>query len=70
MGRNLELSTRKEDTRSKVVPLIVHFEIEEIKQHFDESMFVVDGMFAVAQNLVGVEFAIYSLLISSSFYGA
>ena len=52
MGRNLELSTRKEDTRSKVVPLIVRFEIEEIKQHFDESMSVVEGMFAVAKNLL------------------
>lgn len=55
MGRNLELSTRKEDTRSKVVPLIVRFEMEEIKQHFDESMSVVEGMFAVAKNLLDNE---------------
>lgn len=55
MERNLELSTRKEDTRSKVVPMIVRFEMEEIKQHFDESMSVVEGMFAVAKNLLDNE---------------
>lgn len=52
MGRSLELSTRKEDTRNKIVPVIVRFEMAEIKQHFDESMSVVDEMFAVAKGLL------------------
>ena len=48
MDKSLELSTRKEDTRDKVVPIVIRFEVAEIKQHFDESIETVNGMFAIA----------------------
>lgn len=51
MGRSLELSTRKEDTRNKMTPAIVRFEIAEIKQHYDESILAIMEMFSLAQDL-------------------
>ena len=51
MERSLELSTRKEDTRNKVLPAIVRFELVEIKRHYDESISVVENMFSIAQGL-------------------
>ena len=40
------------DTKSKVIPVSVCFEKVQIKQHFDESMPVVDSMVTVAKNLL------------------
>lgn len=51
MGRSLELSTRKEETRSKAVPPVVRFEITDIKGHYDESISAVEDMFSIAQEL-------------------
>ncbi len=51
MERSLELSTRKEETRNKVVPKVVRFEISEIKKHYDESISAVRDMFSVASDL-------------------
>lgn len=51
MGRSLELSTRKEATRDKVVPVVARFEMAEIKQHYDESIAIVGDMFSVAEKL-------------------
>ena len=54
MDRSLELSTRKEDTRNKNVPIVVRFEMSQIKQHFDESVSVVNSMFLIASDLVNL----------------
>lgn len=51
MERSLELSARKEDTRNKMIPTIVRFEIAEIKQHYDTSITAVKDMFSLAQDL-------------------
>lgn len=55
MDKSLELSTRKEDTRDKVVPVVIRFEVVEIKQHFDESIATVNGMFSIANGLKSSE---------------
>lgn len=52
MDRSLELSTRREDTRDKVVPIVVRFEMAQIKQHFDDSVLIVTGMFPIADDLI------------------
>lgn len=51
MRRSLELSARKEETRSKMIPPVVRFEITEIKRHYDESISIVEEMFTIAQEL-------------------
>ena len=50
--RDLSLSPRVEDKRDKKAVLPpVHFQLSEIKQHFDESMQAVKEQYAVAENL-------------------
>ncbi len=50
--RKLQLFGRKEETRNKTTPLVVRFELEEIKQHYTESIKSICKMFAVVDYLI------------------
>lgn len=50
--RNLKLSGRKEATRNKTTSLIVKFELEEIKQHYNDSIKSIYKMFGVVDSLI------------------
>ena len=50
--RNLQLSGRKEATRNKTTPLIVRFELDEIKKHFNDSITAIKSMFTLVEQLI------------------
>lgn len=50
--RNLELDPRREDTRDKVPSIIVKFELDDIKNHFDENIQYVRSQFNIATELL------------------
>jgi cob(I)alamin adenosyltransferase len=49
--RDLTLSTRVEDVRDPRPSCIVHFELVEIKAHFDESLLDIQKQFSIANEL-------------------
>lgn len=52
MDKSLKLSDRKEETRVIASPIrVVKYELQEIKQHFDESISVIQEQFDVADYL-------------------
>ncbi len=52
--RNLDLMTRNEDTREKFHTEVVRFELNQIMQHFTESIQAINAQFAVADELIEV----------------
>lgn len=50
--RDLRLKPRKENTRPKQKDKVIVFSLENIKQHFDESMMHIQQQFDVAQALI------------------
>lgn len=50
-GRNLDLSPRVEMTREQRSNNIVHFSLQEIKNHFDENLAIVNNQFPIADEL-------------------
>lgn len=50
--RKLQLSGRKEATRNKTTPSVVRFELEQIKQHYTDSITSIRDMFVLADNLI------------------
>lgn len=49
--RNLDLMSRNEDTREKVKRKVVKFEMQQIRQHFEESLHAIHAQFTVADDL-------------------
>lgn len=49
--RFLDLSPRLEETRDRQVPQTIKFELDEIKNHFDEDLFAIRSMSNVYQQL-------------------
>ncbi len=49
--RKLLLSDRKEGTRDKNIPSIVRFELNEIKQHYYDSVSAIQNMFVLVEQL-------------------
>lgn len=49
--RDLSLANRIEEVRDPRPSCVVHFELEEIKQHFDQSLLDIKNQFAVADGL-------------------
>lgn len=49
--RNLDLSPRVEMTREQRSNNIVHFNLQEIKNHFDENLIIVNNQFPIADEL-------------------
>ncbi len=54
MKKNLNLSARDEETIEKFRTDVVRFELNQIKQHFDESIITIKGQFNVADELIGL----------------
>lgn len=50
IGRNFDLASRKENTREKISKQVVRFGLEEILEHFSESMKCIDEQL----NLLGI----------------
>lgn len=50
--RNLKLAGRKESTRNKTTPVIVRFELDEIKKHYNDSVTAIKSMFALVDQLI------------------
>lgn len=51
-GRNLDLTSRNEDTRNKFQTEVVRFELDQIMQHFSETMREINAQFDIADELV------------------
>lgn len=49
--RDLSLSTRVEGTRSPRTVNVIHFELAEIKAHFDQSLLAIREQFTIAEGL-------------------
>lgn len=49
--RFLELSPRLEETRDRQVPQTIKFELDEIKNHFDEDLIAIRSLSNVYQQL-------------------
>ena len=49
--RNLDLVTRNEDTRDKFHTKVIRFELDQILQHFDETIQAINAQFDVADEL-------------------
>ena len=45
--RNLNLTTRREETREKRYSRVIKFEIEQIKEHFDENISDIENQFKI-----------------------
>lgn len=52
IGRNFDLASRKENTREKISKQVVRFGLEEILEHFSESMKCIDEQLNLADQLV------------------
>lgn len=52
MERNLDLNPSEENTRDSQQPLIVKFQLDQIKQHFDSNILEIKAQFDVAESLV------------------
>lgn len=52
--RNLDLTTRNEDTRDKFHTEVIRFELNQILQHFTESIQAINAQFGVADELCKV----------------
>ena len=50
--RNLELSARVEDVRDPLPSRVVHFDLVQIKSHFDESLLSIKKQFDIADELL------------------
>lgn len=50
--RNLDLVPRKEGTREKVTPVMIKFQLDEIKQHFDENVQYIRAQFKIADEML------------------
>lgn len=50
--RNLDLAVRNEDTREKFHTEVVRFELDQIMQHFTESIQAINAQFTVADELI------------------
>lgn len=50
--RNLDLMARNEDTRDKFHTEVIRFELDEIMQHFTETMQAINAQFTVADELL------------------
>lgn len=50
--RNLDLVARNEDTREKFHTKVIRFELDQILQHFTESIQAINTQFAVADELI------------------
>lgn len=50
--RNLDLSSRKENTREKFCTEVVRFELNEILEHFTETVMAIKNQFPIAAQLV------------------
>lgn len=53
--RNLDLMSRKEGTRDKFHTEVIRFELDQIMQHFTETLEAIKAQFYVADELVEVE---------------
>ena len=49
--RNLNLTTRREETREKRHSRVIKFEIEQIKEHFDENISDIENQFKIIDML-------------------
>lgn len=49
--RNLNLTTRREETREKRYSRVIKFEIEQIKEHFDENISDIENQFKIIDML-------------------
>ena len=49
--RDLTLTTRVEDVREPRSSTVIHFELTEIKAHFDQSLTAIRDQFAIAEGL-------------------
>lgn len=49
--RNFDLAPRKEEIREKISPAIVKFQLNEIKEHFDENLQYIQSQFDIADEL-------------------
>ena len=50
--RNLDLATRNEDTRDKFHTRVIRFELDQIRQHFAETVQAINAQFDVADELL------------------
>ena len=50
--RNLDLVPRKEGTREKVTPVMIKFQLDEIKRHFDENVQYIRAQFKIADEML------------------
>ena len=50
--RNLDLTTRNEDTRDKFYTEVIRFELDQILQHFTEAVQAIQAQFCVADELI------------------
>ncbi len=51
-SRDISLPARKEGTREKFHTDVVQFDLDEIKNHFIDSMSAIDAQFIVAEDLI------------------